>query len=156
MKKKTVQPSTVITIYGIEVDSHKLECRLPLEKNIKIKTALNTSYKINKIKLRELQSLIGLLNFTCLVVCPGRTFLRRLIDLTKGITNPSFYIRLNRETRADLAAWKIFIDFFNGKLTTLVVELINLHALCIYTLSGVSIKKYIKIQNFIKFKNKKL
>ena len=29
--EKTVQPSTVITIYGIEVDSHELECRLPLE-----------------------------------------------------------------------------------------------------------------------------
>lgn len=113
--EKTVQPSTVITIYGIEVDSHELECRLPLEKIIKIKTALNTSYKRKKIKLRELQSLIGLLNFACLVVCPGRTFLRRLIDLTKGITNPSFYIRLNREARADLAAWKIFIDSFNGK-----------------------------------------
>ena len=48
-------------------------------------------------------------------MCPGRTFLRRLIDLTKGITNPSFYIRLNREARTDLAAWKIFIDSFNGK-----------------------------------------
>jgi len=48
-------------------------------------------------------------------VCPGRTFLRRLIDLTKGITNPSFYIRLNREAIANLAAWKICIDSFNGK-----------------------------------------
>lgn len=79
------------------VDSHKLEWRLPFEKIIKIKTALNTSYKRKKIKVKELQSLIGLLNFACLVVCPGRTFLRRLIDLTKGITKPSFYIRLNRE-----------------------------------------------------------
>ena len=41
--EKTVQPSTVITIYGIEVDSHELECRLPLENILKIKTALNTS-----------------------------------------------------------------------------------------------------------------
>ena len=30
-----------------------------------------------------------------------------------GTTNPSFYIRLNREARADLAAWTIFIDSFN-------------------------------------------
>ena len=92
-----------------------MECRLPLEKIIKIKKALITSYKRKKIKLKELQSLIGLLNFACLVVCPGRTFLRRLIDLIKGIANPSFYIRLHREDRADLAARKILIDSFNGK-----------------------------------------
>lgn len=32
-----------------------------------------------KIKLRDLQSLIGLLNFACYVVVPRRAFLRRLI-----------------------------------------------------------------------------
>ena len=30
--------------------------------------------------LKELQSLIGLLNFTCLVVARGRAFLRRMIE----------------------------------------------------------------------------
>lgn len=114
-KEKTVEPTTKIIIYGIEVDSHTLECRLPHEKIVKIRKALNESYKRRKIKLRELQSVIGLLNFACLVVSPGRTFLRRMIDLTKNITNPSHYIRLGKEARADLSAWKLFIDSFNGK-----------------------------------------
>ena len=68
-----------------------------------------------KITLRELQSLIGLLNFACLVVPPGRSFLRRLIDRTKNITNPFHFIKLTKEARADINAWKIFIDSFNGK-----------------------------------------
>ena len=38
-----------------------------------------------------------------------------MIDLTKNITNPSHYIRLGKEDRADLSAWKLFIDSFNGK-----------------------------------------
>ena len=114
-KEKTVEPTTKIIIYGIEVDSHTLECRLPHEKIVKIRKALNESYKRRKIKLRELQSVIGLLNFACLVVSPGRTFLRRMIDLTKNITNPFHYIRLGKEARADLSAWKLFIDSFNGK-----------------------------------------
>jgi hypothetical protein len=38
--EKTVQPTTVITIYGIEVDSCNMECRLPQEKIDKVKKVL--------------------------------------------------------------------------------------------------------------------
>ena len=80
---KTVLPTTVITIYGIEVDSDKLECRLPQDKIDKVIKALQSAYHRKKMKLRVLQSLIGLLNFSCLVVRSCRAFLRRLVDLTK-------------------------------------------------------------------------
>lgn len=39
-EEKTVQPTTLITIYGIEVDSCNMECRLPQEKIDKINKAL--------------------------------------------------------------------------------------------------------------------
>ena len=67
-----------------------------------------------KLTLRELQSLIGTLNFACKVIVPGRSFLRRLIDLTIGIRRPNFHIRLNNKARLDLAAWLIFLQSFNG------------------------------------------
>ena len=73
-----------------------------------------------KVTLRELQSWIGLLSFACCVVQPDRTFLRRLIDRTKGIQQPHFHIRLNKDSRLDIAAWLLFIEHFNGK--TNVVE----------------------------------
>jgi hypothetical protein len=38
------------------------------------------------ITLRELQSLLGLLNFACSVIIPARAFLRRLFGLTIGHT----------------------------------------------------------------------
>jgi hypothetical protein len=56
--------------------------------------------------------LIGLLNFACLVVRPGRPFLRRLIDLTRNITNPFYFVKLTCEARADLHAWSVFIQCF--------------------------------------------
>ena len=59
--------------------------------------------------------MIGLLNFACLVVCPGKPFLRRLIDLTRNITNPFYFVKLNCEARADLHAWSVFFQSFNGK-----------------------------------------
>lgn len=87
-RKKPVSPTTVLTIYGIEVDSDALGFRLPEAKLIKIRDCLQNVKCRKKITLHDLQWLIGLLNFACLVVVPGRTFLRRLIDLTCGLSKP--------------------------------------------------------------------
>ena len=65
--------------------------------------------------LKETQSLIGLLNFACSVAVPGRAFLRRLIDLTKGVTLPHYRIRLTKSVQADLRLWQTFFDEFNGR-----------------------------------------
>lgn len=45
----------------------------------------------------------------------GRTFLRRIIDLTIGLSKPYHHRRLNKESRADLQAWSIFLENFNGR-----------------------------------------
>ena len=44
-----------------------------------------------KFTLKTLQSIIGTLIFACAVVLPGRAFLRRLIDLTTGVSKPHFF-----------------------------------------------------------------
>jgi hypothetical protein len=59
-----------------------------VEKIVKTKVALENAHRKKKITLRSLQSLIGLLNFACIVICPGRAFLRKLIDLTLNVSNP--------------------------------------------------------------------
>ena len=89
-----------------------MECRLPQEKNDKVNKVLASAKHRKNLKLRELQSLIGLLNFACLVVRPGKPFLRRLIDLTRNITNPFYFVKLNCEARADLHAWSVFFSVF--------------------------------------------
>ncbi|XP_069138816.1 uncharacterized protein [Argopecten irradians] len=111
---KTVQPTTVITFLGVEIDTVQMEARLPPDKVEKINSLLSAFGSRKKVTLKELQSLIGLLNFACCVVLPGRPFLRRLINLTKGITKPYFRIRLNTEARLDIRAWQEFIASFNG------------------------------------------
>ena len=113
-QSKTVLPSTTVILHGIEVDTLKMETRLPQDKVKAAKESIEKMYRRKKVKLKELQSLIGTLNFACRVVVSGRTFLRRLIDLTKGVQNPHHYIRLNNEARKDLSAWKVFLDKFNG------------------------------------------
>lgn len=113
--EKTVLPTTVLTIYGIEIDSMALVCRLPDLKLDKMRECLRLAKRKRTMTLKDLQSLIGLLNFACLVVVPGRTFLRRLIDLTCGISQPHHHIHLNCDARADLDMWSHFLENYNGK-----------------------------------------
>ena len=110
-----------------------MECRLPVDKIVKIRNALNKTYNRKKIKLRDLQSLIGLLNFACLVVSPGRAFLRRLIDLTIKVFNPFHWIKLTCEARADILAWKCFIESFNGQSMFLPDHWVSSDHLRLYT-----------------------
>jgi hypothetical protein len=116
-----------MTFLGIELDT------IAIDNVLKSKNSLSEMRVRRKVTLRELQSLIGLLNFACCVVQPSRTFLRKLIDRTKGIQQPHFHIRLNKESRLDIAAWLLFIDNFNGKTMLLKQIWISANKLHLYT-----------------------
>ena len=113
--EKTVGPDTSLQFTGITLDSVLQEARLPEDKLRKCHTLLTNFYKRRKVTLKELQSLIGLLNFTCSVILPGRAFLRRLIDLTMGVQRPHHRIRLNKDAKADLKVLLRFLAEFNGR-----------------------------------------
>lgn len=114
-EEKTVGPNTVLQFAGITLDSVLQEARLPEDKLQKCHTLLSMFYSRRKVTLKELQSLIGLLNFTCSVILPGRAFLRRLIDLTIGLQRPYHRVRLNKDVKADLQVWMQFLAGFNGR-----------------------------------------
>lgn len=112
---KTVLPTTTLTFLGLELDTEKFEIRLPQDKLVSLREEVLKLKSQKSATLKQLQSLIGMLNFACKVVPPGRTFLRRLIDLTVGLKKPYHHRRLNSEAKADLNAWGLFLDHFNGK-----------------------------------------
>lgn len=72
-QEKTVAPTTCLTFLGIELDTQEMVARLPGDKVKKIHGLLTEFMIRKKATLKELQSLIGLLNFACRVVVPGRT-----------------------------------------------------------------------------------
>ena len=112
--RKTEGPLTCLCFTGIELDTVAMEARLPADKVAKCVLAIKQLKKKKKAQLREIQSLIGLLSFATSVVVPGRPFLRRLIDLTKGIQRPHHKKRINAAAREDLAVWLEFLENFNG------------------------------------------
>ena len=130
---KTEGPSQILTFAGIELDCIKNEARLPKEKVEKSLSAIRILLGRRKVSLKELQSLIGLLNFACSVVVPGRVFLRRLINLTIGVHQSHHLIRLTLEVKKDLRIWETFLDSFNGKSFFLEEGLASSDSLCFFT-----------------------
>ena len=70
--RKTEGPFKILTLAGIELNCLKHEARLSREKVAKSLSAIGNLLSRKKVTLKELQSLLGLLNFACSVVVPGR------------------------------------------------------------------------------------
>ena len=112
---KTLGPSRVLEFMGIELDSVRMEARLPRNKLSRMSAMFDSFQTRRSMRLIELQSLIGTLQFACKVVVPGRTFLQRMINLTRGVPSRFHHIRLNREFLKDLLMWKAFLAKWNGR-----------------------------------------
>ena len=132
-EEKTVGEAHVLTFAGIELDCLKHEARLPREKVEKCREVIFIFLSRKKVTLKELQSLIGLLNFACSIIKPGRVFLRRLINLTKGVTRPTYFIRLTLEVKKDLRIWQQFLTSFNCQSMFLEEVWTSSGALSFYT-----------------------
>ena len=111
---KTVGPTKCLTFLGIELDTEAMVLRLPEEKIVELKSLIKTILQKPKVTLRELQSLIGSLNFACRAISPGRAFSRRLINATCHVSKPNHRIRVNCEMKQDLLVWLEFLDHYNG------------------------------------------
>lgn len=130
---KTQGPSTTLPFLGIILDTVNLEARLPQDKLDKCRSLVCEFLLKQKVTLRHLQSLIGLLNHACSVVVYGRGFLRRLIDLTIGVTKPHHHIRLTQQVKLDLRVWQEFLNSFNGRAFFLDEDFLNGNCLELYT-----------------------
>ncbi|MEE4247451.1 MAG: reverse transcriptase domain-containing protein [Kangiellaceae bacterium] len=111
---KTVLPTTCAVAHGILIDTVAMQTRLPIDKVVRVRELLSSFIPRRSVKLRDMQSLLGLLNFACRVIVPGRPFLRRLINCTLGVSQPHHHVTLSAGAQADLKAWLLFLDSFNG------------------------------------------
>lgn len=71
---KTEGPTSSIKFLGIVIDSQAMECHLPEDKLLSLKEEVRLVFGKHKIQLRELQSLLGKLNFACRIMLMGRVF----------------------------------------------------------------------------------
>lgn len=91
--------TTQLVFLGITIDIVRMECRLPDDKLQAFCSEVRKACRLKKIKIREIQSLLGKLNFVCRVIPMGRIFSWRLAVVTSGVASPHHYIRLGKELR---------------------------------------------------------
>ena len=89
---KTLGPSEELEFMGIVLDSIRMEACLPDDKFNRAREILNSFTQRRSVRLFELQSLVGTLQFAFKAVVPGRTFLQRMINLTKGVPSRFHHI----------------------------------------------------------------
>jgi len=93
-----------------------MEARLPLYKLEYLSLVLSSWVKRSQCTLRELQELVGYLQF-CSQVIPyalARAFIRSLFDFTSSFRSPFSHRTIPRAARRDLNWWCRFAVSWNG------------------------------------------
>ena len=104
----------LLVVLGIELDSVNQEARLPAQKLSALKELISSWLPRKWCNRQDLESLIGHLHHAAKVVWPGRTFLRRMIDLLSRFRRRDHPVRLNREFHLDLRWWHHFLSDWHG------------------------------------------
>lgn len=113
-RNKLEGPTTQFAFLGIWLDMERLEVRLPEEKMERLRQLIQEWKKKHSCTKRELLSLLGVLNYACQVVKPGRSFLRRIVELSKVVKKNHHHIQLNNSLCSDLEWWATFLPVWNG------------------------------------------
>jgi hypothetical protein len=99
---------------GVEVDTVKMEARLPPEKIAKVHQHTREALTKGSMNRYEAELLAGLLSFCARVVRLGRTFTQSLFFFIAK--HPGYYrqAKLNKDLEADLKWWYELLPQFNG------------------------------------------
>ena len=114
---KLVKSVTNIVFLGIGIDTERGIAFVPPER-LKAMKSLIREWELKKsCTQEELLSLIGVLQFAARVVKPGRTFLRRMIDVAYSVSSKIHHIRIegNWSFKGDLDWWSRYLDRWNGE-----------------------------------------
>ncbi|KAF7350192.1 Integrase/recombinase xerD [Mycena venus] len=99
---KICGPATELEFLGIELDSLRLEARLPKEKLEYLTEILDFWSRRTHATLREVQELTAFFQFASQVIPIARAFLRGLYDFETQFTSPFARRRFSKAARRDL------------------------------------------------------
>ena len=113
--KKVTEPASCTTFLDINIDSIAFELSLPMEKVKKLEDLASSILSRGHSTKKELECLGGLVSYCSYVVRGGRTFSRRIFDLSASYTRRSKSIPLDDAIKEDIKWWIAFCGVFNGK-----------------------------------------
>lgn len=110
---KALSPDTCMTFLGIQFDSVALTLTVPADKLKEILSLLDDWIGRTTATKKQVQSLVGSLNFLAACVRPGRLFLSRILNFLREMASQG-PVALTPEFRQDLFWWQLFAPLYNG------------------------------------------
>ena len=112
--EKASPPSTQMVFIGVHFNSITLTLSITEERLFEIRALVSHWLQKRDGTLRELQSLIGKLNFVAHCVKPARIFISRLLNWLRQIQNTDTPQEIPLEIKKELRWWLQFLPKYNG------------------------------------------
>ncbi|CAG2220944.1 unnamed protein product [Mytilus edulis] len=119
---KAVGPSTRMEFLGIICDSVKMTLEISIERLTDIDLILLEWVGKEFASKREIQSLVGKLNFVGCCVRPGRVFISRILNWLRYIYQDVKKSEVPELVKKDIKWWKKFLPLYNGVSMMLIEE----------------------------------
>ena len=114
---KVEGPSQNLTFLGVVLDSINMTLSIPPSKLTECDEIMSRFIAQRKVNKREIQSLVGKLNWLSHLIYGGRSHMRRLIDRCNTLRKPWHRTIVTVEMKKDIQWWINFMRVFNGKTT---------------------------------------
>lgn len=111
---KLEMPTTRLDFLGITLDTERMTLELPQKKLVDLESELQTLRSRERCTKKQLQRVVGKLNFACSCIYGGKFFLRRLYDSISKLHKPWHRTRVTRAMLLDIEWWLCFLHKFNG------------------------------------------
>lgn len=112
--EKACSPSTRMSFLGIWLDTEKMTMEVTPDRLEEIHKLLSEWLLKNSATLKEVQSLVGKLNFIACCVKPGRIFISRILNFLREFKEGVSSLVVPFELKKDLSWWSKFLDVYNG------------------------------------------
>lgn len=138
--KKVTGVTNVLEFLGVTIDTTNCCASLSEVKVGKLLTKLQWFRTKTRASKRQLQCLVGSLNWACQVVRGGRFFLRRILDCICCLKESFHKCKLSAAFKGDLQWWLDYLGSFNGVTYFREVPNIVLHSDACNTGAGVFVQ----------------
>ena len=120
-EKKATPPDTKVSFLGVLFDTEHMTLFITDDRRAELMELINLWLAKDSATLRQIQSLLGKLNFVCNTVRAGRVFVSRVINELKSFPDDNSPKVLSEEFKKDLNWWRIFMNKFDGR--TMITDL---------------------------------
>ncbi|MEW8545791.1 MAG: reverse transcriptase domain-containing protein, partial [Candidatus Thiodiazotropha sp.] len=109
-------PCQSLTFLGIVLDSNNMTLSIPDSKLREVEEIMKQILKRKKVTKRDIQSLVGKLNWITQCIYGGRYHMRRLIDRSNTLRKSWHRTLVTKEMKQDIIWWLEFMSIFNGTM----------------------------------------